>query len=80
MPWSFTDLCKCGDQRQLHGFPRHSYVTRIDGGNASPWQRKSNDPGCRVGYKKYMIPAKDGVYTVPHQGDECPCKEFELGN
>lgn len=77
MSFSFTDLCKCGHQRQLHNFPEHRYVTRRDGGNASPWGKPSKDLGCRVGHKKFMTPTKNGVFTVPHQGDECPCKEFE---
>jgi hypothetical protein len=73
----YQELCVCGHQRQLHKFPQHSYARRFDGGIAAPWGKDSNDPGCRVGHKKFMIPAADGVFTVPHQGDECPCKEFE---
>ena len=74
----FTQLCsRCGHQRQLHKFPSHSYSVKKDGTFPTPWKRKSNDPGCRVGHERYIAPIADGVFTVPHQGDKCPCKEFE---
>ena len=71
----FTETCTgCEHQRQLHTFPGHSNSSA----ERTPWGRESDDPGCRVGQPKHMLPTRDGVSTVPHQGKPCPCTEFEV--